>query len=80
MPLTEGRRLLAIVCRNPENGAVKTRLIPALGVEGTRALETTASADLDYITSLLAYNLAKLSVARALGNAEDNLGKYLTVQ
>ncbi len=49
-------------------------------VEGTRALETTASADLDYITSLLAYNLAKLSVARALGNAEDNLAKYLAVQ
>lgn len=49
-------------------------------VEGTRALETTASADLDYITSLLAFNLAKLSVARALGNAEDNLSKYLAVR
>jgi rSAM/selenodomain-associated transferase 1 len=32
------RRLLAIVCRNPEVGSVKTRLIPALGVEGARAL------------------------------------------
>jgi len=30
--------LLAIVCRNPEVGAVKTRLIPALGAEGARAL------------------------------------------
>ncbi len=34
----EGRRLLAIVCRNPEVGKVKTRLIPALGEEGARAL------------------------------------------
>jgi uncharacterized protein len=32
------RRLLAIVCRNPELGLVKTRLIPALGVEGARSL------------------------------------------
>jgi rSAM/selenodomain-associated transferase 1 len=33
-----GRRMLAIVCRNPEVGMVKTRLIPALGVEGARSL------------------------------------------
>lgn len=32
------RRLLVIVCRNPDVGAVKTRLIPALGAEGARAL------------------------------------------
>ena len=32
------RRLLAIVCRNPEVGRVKTRLIPALGEDGARAL------------------------------------------
>ena len=32
------RRLLAIVCRNPDVGSVKTRLIPALGEEGARSL------------------------------------------
>ncbi len=34
----EARRLLVIVCRNPQAGRVKTRLIPALGEEGARAL------------------------------------------
>ena len=34
----EGRRLLAVVCRNPEVGRVKTRLIPALGEVGARVL------------------------------------------
>ena len=33
-----GRNLLAVVCRNPETGPVKTRLIPALGEHGARAL------------------------------------------
>lgn len=32
------RRLLAVVCRNPDVGLVKTRLIPALGEDGARAL------------------------------------------
>jgi rSAM/selenodomain-associated transferase 1 len=34
----ETPRLLAIVCRNPEVGRVKTRLIPALGEDGARLL------------------------------------------
>jgi uncharacterized protein len=34
----DARRLLAIVCRNPDVGTVKTRLIPALGIEGARSL------------------------------------------
>jgi len=33
-----GGALLAVVCRNPEVGTVKTRLIPALGEEGARSL------------------------------------------
>lgn len=36
--MVEERLLLAVVCRNPEVGTVKTRLIPALGEEGARAL------------------------------------------
>jgi rSAM/selenodomain-associated transferase 1 len=34
----QARLLLGIVCRNPESGRVKTRLIPALGEEGARTL------------------------------------------
>jgi len=34
----QSRRLLVIVCRNPDVGNVKTRLIPALGADGVRAL------------------------------------------
>lgn len=42
-----GENLLAIVCRNPEVGAVKTRLIPALGAEGARSLYRAFLQDLD---------------------------------
>jgi outer membrane protein TolC len=48
-------------------------------VEVTQAQETTATADLDYITSLLSHNLAKLSVARALGNVETRITTYLAI-
>jgi len=49
-------------------------------VEVTQAEEAVASADLDYITALFAHNLAKLSLARALGGAERRVGDYLKVQ
>ena len=49
-------------------------------VEVVQAQEGVASADLDYITSLFAHNLAKLSLARAMGHAEENLGHYLKLQ
>jgi hypothetical protein len=39
-----------------------------------------ASADLDYITSLFAHNLAKLSLARAIGHAAESLPLYLKLQ
>jgi outer membrane protein TolC len=48
-------------------------------VEVTKAQETAASADLDFITSLLAHNLAKLSLARAVGGAESKLSLYLPI-
>jgi len=48
-------------------------------VEVTQAQETVATSDLDYITSLLSHNLAKLSLARALGDAEDKLSAYLAI-
>jgi len=49
-------------------------------VEGTQAQETAATAELDSITSLFAHNLAKLSLARALGGAEEKLPSYLAIQ
>ena len=49
-------------------------------VEVTQAQETQATAELDYITSLLSHNLAKLSLAKAIGNPQANLSQYLAVQ
>ncbi len=48
-------------------------------LEVTQAQESVAAADLDYITSLFAHNLAKVSLARALGHAEERLGQFLQV-
>ncbi len=49
-------------------------------VEVVQSEAAVASADLDYITSLFAHNLAKLSLARALGNTETRLPQFLKVQ
>jgi outer membrane protein TolC len=49
-------------------------------VEVVQSEESVASADLDYITSVFAHNVAKLSLARAIGHAQENLTRYLTVQ
>ena len=49
----------------------------ASNIEVVQAQDAVASSDLDYITSLFAHNLAKLSVARALGHAEEKLPEYL---
>ncbi len=49
-------------------------------LEVVRAQESVASSDLDYITSLFAHNLAKLSLARALGHAAEHLEDYLNLQ
>jgi len=42
--------------------------------------ESVSSAQLDYIDSIFAHNLAKLSLARALGGAADKLTQFLNVQ
>jgi len=49
-------------------------------VEVSQAEDDVASADLDYITSLFTHNLAKLSLAREMGNADKKLDDYLKVQ
>jgi outer membrane protein TolC len=48
-------------------------------VEVVQAQEAVASADLDYITSLFAHNVAKLSLARAMGHAETRLPQFLSI-
>ncbi len=46
-------------------------------VEVVQAQESVATADLDYISSLFAHNLAKLTLARAIGHAEESLRQFL---
>ncbi|HEY8287196.1 MAG TPA: TIGR04282 family arsenosugar biosynthesis glycosyltransferase [Chloroflexota bacterium] len=55
--MAEERLLLAVVCRNPEVGTVKTRLIPALGEEGARALYRAFLQDLGMRFSDQPYDL-----------------------
>ena len=43
----------------------------------TQAQESVASAELDYINSVFAHNVAKLSLARAIGNAPQTLHRFL---
>jgi outer membrane protein TolC len=42
--------------------------------------EEVSGAELDYINSVFAHNLAKLSLARALGNTADRLPQFLSIQ
>jgi outer membrane protein TolC len=49
-------------------------------VEVSEAQSSVASAELDYINSVFAHNVAKLSLARAAGNAADNLPRFLKLQ
>jgi len=46
-------------------------------VEVTQAQESVASADLDYITGVFAHNLSKVALARAMGRAEERIGRFL---
>jgi len=49
-------------------------------VDVVQSQDSVSSAQLDYIDSIFAHNLAKLSLARALGSAADKLAQFLTVQ
>jgi outer membrane protein TolC len=46
-------------------------------VEVVQAQDAVAVADLDYINSVFAHNVAKLSLARAIGGAAERLGDFL---
>ncbi len=49
----------------------------ATGVEVVQSQEAVATADENYISALFAYNLAKASLARALGGAETTYMQFL---
>ena len=49
-------------------------------VEVVQSEQTVASAELDYINSEFGLNLAKLSMARAIGGAAENLSQILKGQ
>ena len=49
-------------------------------VEVVQSEQTVASAELDYINSEFGLNLAKLSMARAIGGAAENLSQFLKAQ
>jgi outer membrane protein TolC len=49
-------------------------------VEVSQAQASVASAELDYINSVFAHNVAKLSLARAEGGSAESLQRYLKLQ
>ena len=49
----------------------------ATSVEVVQSQETLASADRDYVDSLYSHNVAKISLARALGQAETSISQFL---
>jgi outer membrane protein TolC len=48
-------------------------------VEVVQAQDAVAAAELDYINSVFAHNVAKLSLVRAIGGAAERLGDFLKV-
>jgi outer membrane protein TolC len=49
-------------------------------VEVVQSQDSVAGADLDYINSVFAHNLAKLALARAVGQAAGNLAEFIKYQ
>lgn len=49
-------------------------------LEVVQSQESVATADLDYINSVFAHNLAKLSLARAMGEAADQWPQFLSMR
>lgn len=49
-------------------------------VDVSNAQASVAAAELDYINAVFAHNVAKLSLARAIGDANQNLPRFLKLQ
>jgi outer membrane protein TolC len=52
----------------------------ATSVEVVQSQESLAAAERDYVSSLYSHNLAKISLARALGQAETSMAQFLKGQ
>lgn len=48
-------------------------------VEVVQTQESVATADFDYVASVFSYNLAKATLARAIGDTENNLDRFLNI-
>ena len=48
-------------------------------VEVVQSQESVAASDLDYITSVFAHNVANLTLARAMGRAEESYARFLGI-
>jgi outer membrane protein TolC len=59
---------------------VKFQTGVSTNVDVIQSQDAVSSAQLDYIDSVFAHNLAKLSLARALGGAADKLTQFLSIQ
>jgi outer membrane protein TolC len=62
-------------------GQMRTRLEAGVSnnVEVVQSQETVSSAQLDYINSVFAHNIAKLSLARAIGDPAGSLPQFLSL-
>jgi outer membrane protein TolC len=49
-------------------------------VEVVQSQDAVAAAELDYISSVFAHNVAKLSLARALGGVADKVERFLKLK
>ena len=49
-------------------------------IDQVQSQQSVSSAELDYINSVFAHNVAKVSLARALGQAADSLPQFLKMQ
>jgi len=49
-------------------------------IEVVQSQDAVAAAELDYISSVFAHNVAKLSLARALGGAADKVERFLKLK
>jgi outer membrane protein TolC len=49
-------------------------------VEVVQAQQSVSAADFDYITSVFAYNIAKINLARGLGRTDENIFRFLQLQ
>jgi outer membrane protein TolC len=74
------RRNIAVATQNLELTRQRFDAGVSDNLEVVQSQEALATAHLDYINSVFAHNLAKLSLARAIGRAAEALPQFLKIQ